>query len=134
MLRNPFAVSTATTTGSKLAALWMPVTAFVTLGLEHSVANMFTLPLGIMSGADFGGGCLLAVIISSVLSANSAVNVPSPAAATIGQRLHICLILSPYISLVKVCSLYPSLTIRLTRCDAPNLLTLAHAHVMQPWT
>jgi len=32
----------------------MPVTAFVTLGLEHSVANMFLLPFGIFCGADVG--------------------------------------------------------------------------------
>ena len=48
-----FQATTATSTGGKLAGCWMPVTAFVALGLEHSVANMFTLPLGIMSGADF---------------------------------------------------------------------------------
>jgi len=35
--------------------VWMPITAFVALGLEHSVANMFTLPLGMLSGAEFTG-------------------------------------------------------------------------------
>lgn len=45
---------TATTTGGKLAGLWMPVTMFVALGLEHSVANMYFLPLGMMTGAEFG--------------------------------------------------------------------------------
>jgi formate/nitrite transporter FocA (FNT family) len=34
-----------------LAVLW-PVTAFVALGLEHSVANMFLLPLGWLAGGD----------------------------------------------------------------------------------
>ena len=38
----------------KLAGLWMPVTMFVALGLEHSVANMYFLPLGMMTGAEFG--------------------------------------------------------------------------------
>jgi len=47
-----FQATTATSTGGKIAAVWMPVTAFVALGLEHSVANMFLLPLGILSGAD----------------------------------------------------------------------------------
>lgn len=39
------------TTGRILAVLW-PVTTFVLLGLEHSVANMFLLPLGMFAGAD----------------------------------------------------------------------------------
>jgi formate/nitrite transporter len=34
-----------------LGVLW-PVTAFVALGLEHSVANMFLFPAGIWAGAD----------------------------------------------------------------------------------
>ena len=44
-------VSARDTTGKIFAILW-PVTAFVTLRLEHSVANMFFLPLGLMQGAD----------------------------------------------------------------------------------
>lgn len=39
------------TTGRILALLW-PVTTFVLLGLEHSIANMFLLPLGMLAGAD----------------------------------------------------------------------------------
>lgn len=39
------------TTGKILAILW-PISAFVLLGLEHSVANMFFLPLGALAGAD----------------------------------------------------------------------------------
>lgn len=38
-------------TGKILAILW-PVMAFVMLGLEHSVANMFFLPAGYLAGAD----------------------------------------------------------------------------------
>jgi formate/nitrite transporter len=38
-------------TGKILAILW-PITAFVALGFEHSVANMFLLPLGAMAGAE----------------------------------------------------------------------------------
>ena len=34
-----------------LGVLW-PITAFVTLGLEHSVANMFLFPAGIWAGAE----------------------------------------------------------------------------------
>ena len=36
-----------------LAVLW-PVTGFVALGLEHSVANMFLLPLGWLAGGEVG--------------------------------------------------------------------------------
>jgi formate/nitrite transporter len=35
----------------KMIAMWFPIMAFVTLGLEHSVANMFFIPLAMMSGA-----------------------------------------------------------------------------------
>lgn len=38
--------------GRILAILW-PITAFVALGFEHSVANMFLLPLGIAAGAEW---------------------------------------------------------------------------------
>lgn len=38
------------TTGKVLAILW-PITAFVALGLEHSIANMFFLPLAALAGA-----------------------------------------------------------------------------------
>jgi|SRR6056297_159773 len=37
---------------AKSLACWMPVTLFVFLGFEHSIANMFFIPLGIFSGAD----------------------------------------------------------------------------------
>ncbi|PNH11758.1 putative formate transporter [Tetrabaena socialis] len=48
------AVWTATASGSlpgKLMGIWLPITAFVTVGLEHSVANMFIIPMGMMLGA-----------------------------------------------------------------------------------
>lgn len=32
---------------SKIFAVWFPIMAFVTIGFEHSVANMFFIPLGI---------------------------------------------------------------------------------------
>merc|ERR1719198_593932 len=35
----------------KMVAIWFCISAFVALGLEHSVANMFIVPLGILSGA-----------------------------------------------------------------------------------
>lgn len=38
--------------GEKLLACEIPVMAFVALGYEHCVANMFFIPLGMMQGAD----------------------------------------------------------------------------------
>lgn len=35
----------------KMAACWWPVMAFVVLGYEHSIANMFFIPAGMMAGA-----------------------------------------------------------------------------------
>ncbi|MDR2437000.1 MAG: formate/nitrite transporter family protein [Endomicrobium sp.] len=35
---------------SKIFLMWPPITAFVALGMEHSVANMFFIPLGILLG------------------------------------------------------------------------------------
>lgn len=36
----------------KMAACWLPVMAFVAIGYEHSIANMFFIPTGMMEGAD----------------------------------------------------------------------------------
>jgi formate/nitrite transporter len=44
----------ARTIAGKIAAIIWPVTAFVALGFEHSVANMYLLPQGILSGAPAG--------------------------------------------------------------------------------
>ena len=36
----------------KILALWIPTMAFVAMGLEHCVANMFFIPLGIWTGTS----------------------------------------------------------------------------------
>lgn len=36
----------------KVIGCWLPVMAFVALGYEHCIANMFFIPLGMMEGAD----------------------------------------------------------------------------------
>jgi formate/nitrite transporter FocA (FNT family) len=46
----------------KILGLWPPICAFVAIGLEHSVANMFLIPMGIALGAD--------ITIGHFLSAN----------------------------------------------------------------
>jgi len=35
-----------------MVAIWFCISSFIALGLEHSVANMFIIPLGIFSGAS----------------------------------------------------------------------------------
>lgn len=35
----------------RMLGLWMPVMAFVTMGFEHSIANMFFIPAGMFEGA-----------------------------------------------------------------------------------
>jgi formate/nitrite transporter FocA (FNT family) len=51
--------------------LWWPVMAFVVFGFEHSVANMFFLPLGIFSGAPISW----AMIFSNNLIASTLGNI-----------------------------------------------------------
>ena len=35
-----------------MTAVYFPISAFVALGLDHSVANMFIIPLGMLRGAE----------------------------------------------------------------------------------
>lgn len=46
----------STSMAGKILALWPPIMAFVTVGLEHSVANMFIIPLGMALGAKVTWG------------------------------------------------------------------------------
>ncbi|WP_445733763.1 formate/nitrite transporter family protein [Mariniflexile sp.] len=39
-------------TAGKIFAIWLPVMAFVTMGFEHSIANMYFIPLAIFEGVD----------------------------------------------------------------------------------
>ena len=43
-------------TAGKILGLWFPVMCFVAIGYEHSIANMFFIPLGMMQGAEVGWG------------------------------------------------------------------------------
>eukprot|EP00798_Chlamydomonas_sp_ICE-L_P018338 gene18338-24802_t len=49
----------ATSLPGKTLGCWLPVTAFVTLGLEHSIANMFFVTLGVAMGAPVTFGDFL---------------------------------------------------------------------------
>lgn len=42
----------AKTTSGKILGLWWPVMAFVAIGYEHSIANMFFLPMAMLYGFD----------------------------------------------------------------------------------
>ncbi len=50
------------TTGKILSILW-PISAFVLLGLEHSIANMFFLPLGLLAGAEISASAVLGNLV-----------------------------------------------------------------------
>ena len=39
------------TISSKLVGLIFPITAFITLGFEHSIANLYLVPVGLLAGA-----------------------------------------------------------------------------------
>lgn len=39
-------------TMGRIVAIWLPVMAFVTLGMEHSIANMFFIPAAMFAGLD----------------------------------------------------------------------------------
>ena len=34
----------------KMVGVWFPISMFIAIGFEHSVANMFILPAGLFSG------------------------------------------------------------------------------------
>ena len=46
-----YMASGCSSAASKMVVIFFPISAFVALGLEHSVANMFLVPLGILRGA-----------------------------------------------------------------------------------
>jgi len=50
---------TAKSTSGKIAAIWWPVMVFVVLGYEHSIANMFYIPMGIFEGAPVTWGAFV---------------------------------------------------------------------------
>ena len=57
----------------KIFGIWFPIMAFVAIGFEHSVANMFFIPMGMLLGADITipalFGNLIPVTIGNILGA-----------------------------------------------------------------
>ncbi len=48
-------IAARTVTGKVLAIIW-PIASFVMLGLEHSIANMYLIPQGILAGSTANSG------------------------------------------------------------------------------
>ena len=46
-----FLATSASDMTGKMVGIWFPISAFVAMGMEHSVANMFLIPAGILAGA-----------------------------------------------------------------------------------
>jgi len=46
-------------TGGKILAMWFPIMTFVSCGFEHSIANMYFVPAGMMLGANVTWGQFL---------------------------------------------------------------------------
>jgi hypothetical protein len=51
----------------KVIAIAFPISAFVTLGFEHCIANFYLLPIGMLSGAQVTGADFLANIVPVTL-------------------------------------------------------------------
>lgn len=51
----------------KVMVIVFPITAFVVLGFEHSIANMYLIPIGMLAGADVGVGAFAANLLPVTL-------------------------------------------------------------------
>ncbi|CAB9499473.1 Probable formate transporter [Seminavis robusta] len=51
----------------KVLALWFPTAAFVMMGFDHVVANMYLIPVGMMLGADVSFGRMVAALAMATL-------------------------------------------------------------------
>ena len=58
------AVLRAHDVASKVLAIVFPISAFVALGFEHSVANMYLIPIGWLAGA---GGVTLGGLLANLV-------------------------------------------------------------------
>jgi formate transporter len=57
----------ARTIPSKLAGLIFPISAFITLGFEHSIANFYLLPAGLLAGAASSLGAAATNLVAVTL-------------------------------------------------------------------
>jgi len=54
-----FLATQANDLAGKMVGIWFPISTFVAIGFEHSVANMFLLPLGLLAAAPLTLGTVL---------------------------------------------------------------------------
>ena len=47
-----FMAGSETDLAGKLLGCWFPISAFVMCGFEHSIANMYLIPIGLTAGAS----------------------------------------------------------------------------------
>lgn len=65
--------SAARTVSGKILAIYFPVMAFVACGFEHSIANMYFIPAGLLAAGQLGAKCggmflnLLAVTLGNIV-------------------------------------------------------------------
>jgi formate/nitrite transporter FocA (FNT family) len=50
-LGSVLGLSSSSSTG-KIASIWLPISIFFALALEHSIVNMFVIPTAMILGAD----------------------------------------------------------------------------------
>ncbi|KAI9005663.1 Formate/nitrite transporter-domain-containing protein [Hyaloraphidium curvatum] len=65
-----YCASSAHDLPGKAVGVWPPIAAFVAIGFDHCVANMFFLPLGLFLGADYNAGQMLYRNILPVTAGN----------------------------------------------------------------
>jgi hypothetical protein len=54
----------------KLVGCWFPISTFVGIGLEHSIANLFILPCALLLGADVTLGAVITKNLIPVVLGN----------------------------------------------------------------
>jgi len=59
--------TTAEEVSGKILAIWFPVMAFVAMGFDHCIANMFLIPVGMMFGADVTIGRMFWALLPATL-------------------------------------------------------------------
>uniref|UniRef100_A0A6U3AKI1 Formate/nitrite transporter n=1 Tax=Entomoneis paludosa TaxID=265537 RepID=A0A6U3AKI1_9STRA len=55
----------------KLVAVWFPISTFVAIGLEHSVANLFLMPAAMLLNASMSWGDIIFRNVLPVLAGNA---------------------------------------------------------------
>lgn len=55
----------------KLVGCWFPISTFVAIGLEHSIANLFIMPAALFAGVKIGLGAMIAKNLVPVVIGNA---------------------------------------------------------------